>query len=125
MLLNEIKAYLTKVPPEYIMASVLANQVAINKGMAPSVRYRYRLEGATAYLFASPFLDGETPLTKQVITMLKSKDFSAAHTLLNRRLSEVLPDKKNPKRAIYGQAAKLVQEAEEMEASPTLSIRLL
>ncbi len=114
---QDIKAQLSKRPPDYLMAATLAARISSIKNMPPSLRYRYRLEEAS-YWLASPLAEGKTVLTSEILRRLENKDYGTVHSLLGYHIEELSSDRMNPKRIFYNQIAELVAEAESFRSSP-------
>lgn len=117
MCFKEIEAVSSKSPPDYLEAAILSADISDNENWPAFVRFVYKLKEAS-YLLATPFYEGDTTFTRQVLRELDLKEYTSVKNLLASHLHALSSNKKNPKRQLFFQLEKDLKEAEDFYNSP-------
>jgi len=112
-----IENELSKNPPNYWNAFVLASRISEDKNLPPSVRYVYILKKVT-YALSTQFFLIEGQSTEDALSALEERNYTHVQKLLKSKIKKVSTDSKNPKKIIYSSLMKELEEAQLIYNSP-------
>lgn len=116
IIFNDIENELSKIPPNYFKAALLAGQISTNKKMPEYFRYVSKLK-KVAYMIATPFFNADEAITSKALKGIQEKKYTFVQEILTEYLKKLSHDDKNVKKPLYSQLIKDLEEAKEISSS--------
>ncbi len=113
---EDIDKELSKEPPNYFKASILARRIANNEKMPAYFRYAAKLREIT-YTIATPIFKGDEKIVSQVLNSIKEYNYIYLQKILDEYLKSLLHNEQDSKRLLYLALIKELEEAERIRNS--------
>lgn len=116
--LQEIERALSTQPPNYGKAYVLSEEIANAKGMPVYFRYVAKLKSMIYQIAIIAPDDSREQVVAQAQKAGSDHDFERVEKIIRGYVQELLINKRDPRRSVYAQVAKSLEEAVELRNSP-------
>ncbi|OGW39684.1 MAG: hypothetical protein A2Y97_13760 [Nitrospirae bacterium RBG_13_39_12] len=117
IIFEDIEKELTKNPPNYLKAAILAEHIANNEMMPEYARYVSILK-ETTYTLASPLYRTEDKIIVQALKHLKERDYSTLEIFLSEYLEKVSYNREDLMSQLYIGLINDLEKAKELRNSP-------
>jgi hypothetical protein len=114
---EDIEKELSKIPPNYLRATILAGNIANNEMMPEYARYVSILK-ETTYTLASPLYKTEDKIIDQALKHLKERDYSTLEKFLSEYLEKVSYNREDLKSLLYVGLINDLEKAKQLRNSP-------
>lgn len=114
---EDIEKELSKNPPNYFRAAILAGDIANNEMMPKYIRYAAILREIT-YTLASPLHRTEDEIINQALKYLKERDYSTLENFLSEYLKKVSSNREDLRRPLYVGLINDLEKSKQLRNSP-------